>query len=113
MKKNGKQHEKTKHGVFGDLVSKYKNASQAVEVMQEIPKSIPKRGRPCKAVEKKKAPTKHATKKLKKAHSDDEDDEENAKIDISKILLDWVLISGSFRFSFKIQKQKKYSIQSG
>ena len=56
--------------------------------MQEIPKSIPKRGRPHKAVEKKKAPTKHATKKLEKAHSDDEDEEENATIDISKILFD-------------------------
>ena len=88
MKKNGKQHEKTKHGVFGDLVSKYKNASQAVEVVQEIPKSIPKHGRPCKAVEKKKAPTQRATKNLKEAHSDDKDEEENAKIDISKILLD-------------------------
>ena len=88
MKKTGKQHEKTKHGVFGDLVNKYKNASKAVEVVQEIPKSIPKRGRPRKAVERKKAPTQHATKKLKEAHTDDEDEEESGKIDISKILLD-------------------------
>ena len=89
MKKTGKQHEKTKHGVFGDLVNKYKNASKAVEVVQEIPKSVLKCGRPRKAVEqKKKAPAQCATKKLKEANTDDEDEEENGKIDISKILLD-------------------------
>ena len=87
MKKTGKQQEKTKHGVFGDLVNKYKNAAKAVEVVQEIPKTVPKCGRPCKAVEKK-APPQCATKKLKEANTDDEDEEDNGKIDISKILVD-------------------------
>ena len=88
MKKTGKQQEKTKHGVFGDLVNKYKNAAKAVEVVQEIPKNVPKRGCPRKAVEKKKATVQHATKKLKEANTDDEEEEENGKIDISKKLLD-------------------------
>ena len=56
--------------------------------MQEIPKSVPKCCRPWKAVERKKAPTQHATKKLKEAHTDDEDEEESGKIDISKIFFD-------------------------
>ena len=46
MKKTGKQQEKTKHGVLGNLVNKYKNAAKAVEVVQEIPKTVLKCGRP-------------------------------------------------------------------
>ena len=83
-------------------------------MVQEIPKSVPKCSRPCKAVEqKKKAPAQHATKKLKEANNDEEDEEENGKIDISKILLDWVAISGSFRISFSKTKLKNYLIQNG
>ena len=84
LKKSGKQQEKTKHGVFGDLINKYKTASKVNEVVQEIPKSVPKCGRPRKAVEKKKAPAQRATKQLKEANTDDEHEEESAKIDISK-----------------------------
>ena len=94
LKKNGKNQDKTKHGVFGDIVHKYKNASSvntqvdAVEI-NETPQNISKRGRPRKAAAAtKKAPAKRSAKSKQTASKDDsgsDDDEENGKVDISKI----------------------------
>ena len=91
MNKSGKSQAKTKHGVFGDLVHKYKNETvdAAQEKTEEILKLVPKHGRPRKASATKKAPAKRTAKKANASHPDsDEEADSSGKANISKILVD-------------------------
>ena len=95
MKKQGKVPNKTRHGLWGDLVNQYSNltGSAQPEVVTEIEKvsDPPRRGRPKGSTNKKTASKKKkTTKAMKNPEESDEnansDDDSNKKVDNSKYI---------------------------
>ena len=94
MRKQGKFNNKTKHGLWGDIVHKYTGAtssgSKDANISIEIETPVPKRGRP-KGSTNKKTPKKAIQPKKKSeinVSSDDEEDDnsgQRSKVDVSKL----------------------------